>query len=267
MINEPRVIVIRAAGTNCDKETVFAFQESGARIDLVHINQLINREKKLDDYQILAIPGGFTYGDDIAAGKILANELKFKLTAQIKKFISSGKLIIGICNGFQVLVKAGLLPGDDGFKQEATLMINDSAKFEDRWVYLKTRNAKIKTKKCIWTDGLDEIIYLPVAHAEGKFVVKDRDILERLKQNGQIVFQYCNKEGKLEGYPWNPNGSVENIAGICDSTGRIFGLMPHPERHFFNIHQPRWMRSKIKDKYADGAKIFQNGVIYAKRKL
>jgi phosphoribosylformylglycinamidine synthase len=266
-MSKPRVIIVRAAGTNCDKETVFAFLKAGAAADLIHVNQLISKEKKLDNYQILAIPGGFTYGDDIAAGKILANELKSKLSEEIRKFIKDGKLIIGICNGFQVLVKAGLLPAANSFKQEATLMINDSAKFEDRWTYLKTQNSKLKTQRCVWTKNLPEIIYLPVAHAEGKFIVKDKRVLERLKKNSQIVFQYCDAEGRLVGYPWNPNGSVENIAGICDETGRVFGLMPHPERHIFPSHQPHWTRLAKKEQYPDGILIFKNGVEYAKRNL
>lgn len=255
-----KVCVLRAAGTNCDKETAFAFQKAGADAELVHINRLIGTDKNLAEFKILAIPGGFTYGDDIAAGKILANELRTRLSDDIKKFIDEGKLIIGICNGFQILVKAGLLPGNDDFKQEASLIINDSGKFEDRWVYLRTEN------RCVWTKNLPEIIYLPVAHGEGKFVTKDKAVLERLKRNKQIVFQYCNENGKLADYPYNPNGSVNNIAGVCDNTGRIFGLMPHPERHIAFQQHPRWTQMKHK-KQGDGLQIFENGVEYAKRLL
>jgi phosphoribosylformylglycinamidine synthase len=259
-MKKPKVCVLRAAGTNCDQETAFAFQKAGAEPKLIHVNKIINRDISLDDYQILAIPGGFTYGDDIAAGKILANELKTRLSDDIKKFIAEGKLIIGICNGFQILVKAGLLPGNDRFRQEASLIINDSGKFEDRWVYLRSQ------VKCVWTKGLPEIIYLPVAHGEGKFVIKDKTVLERLKKNNQIVFRYCDEKGKAGGYPYNPNGAIEHIAGICDGTGRIMGLMPHPERHI-EIHQhPRWTQMKHK-KEGDGLQIFENGVEYAKRLL
>lgn len=256
---KPRVCVLRTAGTNCDEESAFAFQEAGAAAELVHINRLISKEKKLDDYQILAIPGGFTYGDDIAAGKILANELRFKLIADLKKFIRGQKLIIGICNGFQVLVKSGLLPGKGNLDQQASLIINDSGKFEDRWVYLKVQS------KCVWTKNLPEIIYLPVAHGEGKFITQDKAVLDKLKENGQIIFQYCDNKGRKAGYPDNPNGSEENIAGICDEAGRILGLMPHPERHIYKAQHPRSMG--LKGNQGDGLKIFENGVLYAKKYL
>jgi phosphoribosylformylglycinamidine synthase I len=256
-----KACVLRTAGTNCDKETAFAFVKAGAVAELVHINSLIEGSGRLDNYQILAIPGGFSYGDDIAAGKILANELKNKLGAELKKFISCGKLIIGICNGFQILVKSGLLPGNAEFKQEVSLILNDSAKFEDRWVYLR----KFRVK-CIWTKDLPEIIYLPVAHGEGKFMVSDRKVLERLKKNGQIVFQYSDQGGRLAAYPDNPNGSTESIGGICDDTGRILGLMPHPERHTAFWQHPRWTAKKIK-KDGDGLQIFKNGVVYCKKNL
>jgi len=257
-----RVCVLRTAGTNCDKETAFAFKAAGAETELVHVNRLIGREKQLEDYQILAFPGGFSYGDDIAAGKILANELKCKLSKQLKDFVAQGKLIIGICNGFQILVKAGLLPGNEDFAQEASLITNDSAKFEDRWTYLRTPR-----QKCVWAKNLPQVIYLPVAHGEGKFVVKDKTILERLRRNQQIVFQYCNKQGDLSGYPDNPNGAVENIAGICDVTGRVLGLMPHPERHQLSVQHPRWAGERKNKKSGDGRQIFKNGVDYAKKIL
>ncbi|MDD4899454.1 MAG: phosphoribosylformylglycinamidine synthase I [Candidatus Omnitrophica bacterium] len=257
-----RVCILRTAGTNCDKETAFAFKTAGAETELVHVNRLIGWEKQLEDYQILAFPGGFSYGDDIAAGKILANELKCKLANQIKDFVSQGKLIIGICNGFQILVKAGLLPGNKDFTQEASLITNDSGKFEDRWTYLRA----VKTK-CIWTKNLPQVIYLPVAHGEGKFVVKEKSVLERLKKNQQIVFQYCDKQGDLSGYPDNPNGAIDNIAGICDATGRILGLMPHPERHQLNVQHPCWSAAGKNKKSGDGLQIFQNGVDYAKKLL
>jgi len=267
-VKRPKVLVLRAAGTNCDQETAFAFSKVGAIAELVHINSLIKRKNFLDDYQILAIPGGFTYGDDIAAGRILANELRYKLIDELRRFIQEGKLIIGICNGFQVLTKSGLLPDGDSLEQEASLIINDSGKFEDRWVYLKKLQAPSSKPQaqCIWTDGLPEIIYLPVAHGEGKFVAKDKTVLERIRKNGQIVFQYCNEKGDLDGYPHNPNGSQEHIAGICDETGRILGLMPHPERHIYFSQHPRWTELKNK-KEGDGYQIFKNGLEYAKRNL
>lgn len=258
-----KVLVLRAAGTNCDYETAFAFEYVGAKAELVHINQLVRKELQLRDYHVLAVPGGFTYGDDIASGKILANELKYKLAGELERFIKKGKLIIGICNGFQILVKSGFLPGKDGMGEEleATLTTNDSARYEDRWVYLKSPQPTVHSpqNKCVWTQGLDEIIYLPAAHGEGKFVPRSDKVLNRLCSNGQVVFRYVDRNGKLAGFPWNPNGSVDNIAGICDNTGRIFGLMPHPERHLFATQHPRWSRGEAKGR-GDGVAIFRNGV-------
>jgi len=271
---KPRVCVLRSAGTNCDQETAAAFKIAGAEIELLHINSLVSGARTLDDFHILALPGGFSYGDDIASGKIFANELRFKLADSLRKFIADGKLIIGICNGFQILVKSGLLPSGAGSKQETSLIINDSGKFEDRWVYLAG-----PASRCIWAKGLEKIIYLPVAHGEGKFVAQDKNVLKRLKKNKQIVFQYCAAQGKLSGYPDNPNGSAENIAGICDATGRILGLMPHPERHIFSAQHPRnW---NLKAKTGDGLwpcqedgkprppglQIFKNGVEYVRANL
>jgi len=259
-MRRPKVCVLRSAGTNCDRETAAAFKLANAEAELLHINSLVSAARTLDDFQILALPGGFSYGDDVASGKILANELKFKLVDSLRKFIADGKLIIGICNGFQILVKSGFLPGNQDLKQDTSLIINDSAKFEDRWVYLKPVGG------CVWTKGLKDIIYLPVAHGEGKFVTFDQQVLIRLKRNKQIVFQYCDAQGKLSGYPDNPNGSLENIAGITDSTGRILGLMPHPERHLLSMQHPRNWDKKAK-KYGDGLAIFKNGVKYVKANL
>jgi len=262
----PNVCVVRAAGTNCDKETAFAFSLCQANPVLVHMNALVKKEVRLDDFQILAFPGGFSYGDDIASGKIFANELCYKLADEIAQFIRAGKLIIGICNGFQILVKAGILPGfNNEFIQETTLTLNDSDKYEDRWVYLKSQGHKVTKPhvQCVWTKDLPEIIYLPVAHGEGKFMASSEAVLERLVKNGQVVFQYCDERGILAGYPYNPNGAQRNIAGICDETGRVFGLMPHPERHMQPTQHPRWTQNKEK-RQADGLLIFRNGVEYAK---
>ena len=255
-MRRPKVCVLRSAGTNCDQETAAAFSLAGASAELLHINSLVSNKRTLDDFGILALPGGFSYGDDIASGKIFANELRFKLIDSLRKFIADGKLIIGICNGFQILVKSGLLPGDTNFSQTTSLIINDSGKFESRWVYLKSNG------HCVWTKGLKKIIYLPVAHGEGKFVVSDQQVLNRLKKNNQIVFQYSDRAGNFSGYPDNPNGSMENIAGICDEAGRVFGLMPHPERHIFGAQHPR--KDKLK-KEADGLQIFKNGVNFIKK--
>lgn len=263
-MNKIKVLVLRTAGTNCDYETVYGFQMAGAYVDLVHINQLIRGEKNLSDYQILALPGGFSYGDDIAGGKILANELKYRLREPIERFVADGKLMIGICNGFQVMVKAGLLPGFNGISpvQETTLYNNDSGKFECRWVYLKHTDSG----KCVFTRNIKEIIYLPVAHGEGKFTTISEETLNKLETGDQVVFKYVDPEGSYAGYPWNPNGSDRHIAGICDSTGRIFGLMPHPERHLTRYNHPRWTRENLLEE-GDGLAIFRNAVEYAAGEL
>ncbi|MDD3345325.1 MAG: phosphoribosylformylglycinamidine synthase I [Candidatus Omnitrophica bacterium] len=256
----PKVCVLRSAGTNCDKETAAAFELAGAKAKLLHVNSLVAGEAGLGDFHILALPGGFSYGDDIASGKIFANELRFKLADSLRRFIGEGKLIIGICNGFQILVKSGLLPGGAAMEQEASLIINDSGKFEARWVYLRPEG------RCVWTKGLRKIIYLPVAHGEGKFVARDRKALNRLNSNGQVVFRYCDAGGRPCGYPGNPNGSTGGIAGICDDTGRIFGLMPHPERHLYSAAHPRNWEFKPGHE-GDGLRIFKNGVKYVQKNL
>ncbi len=250
------VLVLRAPGTNCDAETVFAFQQAGAITSLVHVNQLIRHEKRLSDYQIMVIPGGFTYGDDIAAGRVLANELRLKLGEDIPKFVEGGGLILGICNGFQVLVKAGILPGlaGDGTPPLA-LADNDSGKFECRWVRLSVN----RESPCVFTSGIDSM-YLPVAHGEGK-VVADPAVLPELN----VVLYYTDERGDNKaGYPHNPNGSAGNIAGICDSSGRIFALMPHPERHIRGTQHPQWTRLGAK-KRGDGFQIFQNAIEWAEK--
>jgi phosphoribosylformylglycinamidine synthase len=257
-----KVAALFTAGTNCDEETIHAFQLAGAKAERVHLNLLKKKKHILKDYHILVIPGGFTYGDYISAGKILANELQFILKDSVSEFIEQGKLIIGICNGFQVLVKAGILPGFSKYftKQTVTLDVNDSNRFECRWVYLKAN----EQSPCIFTKGID-ILPVPVAHAEGKFVVDSKKTLAKIKNQNQVVFTYTNDKGKKAGYPFNPNGSVEDIAGICDATGRIFGLMPHPERASSIYQHPNWSREKIKE--AVGLKIFVNAVNYAKANL
>ncbi len=263
MDSEVRTVVLRAAGTNCDVETDYSFRLAGSYTDLIHVNEIIRGKKSLSDYHILAIPGGFTYGDDVAAGKILANELRYKFGKQLEDFCDSGKIVIGICNGFQVLVKTGLLPDISGNRiQESTLTYNDSGKFEDRWVYMK-RDPK---DKCIFTQGIEGLIYLPVAHAEGKFVPRDNNMLEELKGNGQIVLRYVDKDGMEASYPWNPNGSIDNVAGISDRSGRIFGIMPHPERHIFPHHHPHWTREK-RGRRGDGFIIFENAVEFVRSNL
>ncbi|MDP2922001.1 MAG: phosphoribosylformylglycinamidine synthase I [Candidatus Omnitrophota bacterium] len=255
-MKKPKVIVLRTAGTNCDNETACAFRMAGGDAELVHINELARQEKSLKDFQILAIPGGFTYGDDIASGKILANEIKYKLNEDLKNFINSGKLVIGICNGFQVLVKAGILPGINAGSIEATLSFNDSGSFIDKWTLLRVTGHELRVTKCVWTRGIPGDIYLPIAHGEGKFIPRDKTVLSQLKKNNQIVFKYAD----------NPNGSIDDIAGICDTTGRVLGMMPHPERHVLGTQHPRWTREGLKER-GDGFAIFKNGIDYIKEKL
>ncbi|MBI4831395.1 MAG: phosphoribosylformylglycinamidine synthase I [Candidatus Lindowbacteria bacterium] len=262
---KPRVLILTGYGINCDYETEYAFNmpRVGGSAERVHVNDLLDRTaggKSLNDYDILAIPGGFAHGDDIAAGKVLANKLLCHLREQLWRFIEDGKLIIGICNGFQVLVKMGILPavGRRYDEQQVTLVYNDSNKFEDRWVYLKV-NPK---SHCIFTKGLDRI-YLPVRHGEGKLVAKNAEILDGLRKRGHIALRYVDERGKLSGYPYNPNGSQNNIAGLCDSTGRIFGLMPHPEAYLFPTNHPRWTREKVPAE-GMGVAIFRNAVKFIK---
>ena len=265
--NKPKAIILRTAGTNCDYETRYALEKAGADVDLVHVNQLVKDKGLLSSYHIFVLPGGFTYGDDIAAGKVLANQLRHHLLDELTRFVDDGKLVIGICNGFQVLIKMGLLPGINGtqpsfneYRQEFTLTYNDSNKFEDRWVYLKSFS-----DKSVFIDK-DCLLYVPIAHAEGKFVAGDGGELENLGKSGQIIFKYVDKDGNIANYPWNPNGSLENIAGICDSTGRVLGMMPHPERYIEPTQHPRWTREGLKTE-GDGIAIFRNAVNYVKEKM
>jgi phosphoribosylformylglycinamidine synthase I len=257
-----RVCILFAAGTNCDQESAYAFELVGAVPEVVHVNRFRTGERKLEDFQILLIPGGFSYGDYIASGRIFANELKHFLRDQIEQFIACGKLVLGICNGFQVLVKCGLLPAfERPFEpQTVTLDTNDSGRYEDRWVYLK-----IEDSPGIFTRNIESPMYLPVAHTEGKFLAKSVDVLGRLNDNRQVSLRYTTLDGEPATFPDNPNGSEEDIAGICDPTGRIFGLMPHPERFVRREQHPRWHRERVKD--PDGNAIFRNAVEYARKNL
>ncbi|MHC4559642.1 MAG: phosphoribosylformylglycinamidine synthase I [Planctomycetota bacterium] len=253
---EIKAIVLRAAGINCDMETEYALELAGAKAQRVHINRIIEDKSLLDDFQIIVFPGGFSYGDDVAAGKILANQVVHHLFEPVQKFIENGKLVLGICNGFQVLVKTGILPGGNSTRhqEEVTITYNDSGKFEDRWVYLAPQ-----TERCIFIEAGRQI-YLPIAHAEGKVVTKDAATLEQLKSAGHIAFKYVDEIGEEGEYPINPNGSVDSIAGLTDTTGRVLGLMPHPERFVRPTQHPRWSRLENVDK--DGMTIFNNAVKY-----
>lgn len=271
MLKKVKTIVLRAAGTNCDRETQYVFEACGADADIVHVNRVISGEVKLDGYHILAIPGGFSYGDDIAAGRIFANELVIKASGQMRKFVADGKLMIGICNGFQVLAKTGLLPGSDGAGaavakksklHKMTVFDNDSGKYECRWVYLK----RVADSKCIFTKGMPDIVQLPVAHGEGKVLFDSEETRSIVWDNGQVVFQYVDERGEFGGFPVNPNGAVDHIAGVCDPTGRIFGLMPHPERYISPLHHPSWTRGGTPST-PSGLHIFRNAVKFAAKHL
>lgn len=253
----PAALILRAPGANCDEEAQFAFEQAGARAERVHMNRLRENPKLLRQYQILAIPGGFTYGDDVAAGKILAVELSSFLSDALREFRDREKLIIGICNGFQVLLKAGLLipPDEDG--PLATLAHNSHGRFEDRWVHLHATPGQ-----CVWLQDCDRL-YLPVAHGEGNFVCRAEWILRGLAESEQIVLRYADPRSANSNpqisYPDNPNGSQDNVAGICDATGRVLGLMPHPERHVLPTQHPHWTREGLRDD-GDGLVLFRNAV-------
>ena len=259
-----KALVLRTAGTNCDEETCHALALAGAAAEKVHVNRMIERPGLLGEYQILAVPGGFSYGDDVSAGKILANQLVHHFRDTVKGFIEAGKLVIGICNGFQVLVKAGLLPGNGNNGEggsgsigtQTTITYNDSGKFEDRWVHLQPG-----TERCVFIDA-GRRIYLPVAHGEGKVCFAEPADLERVKASGQVAFRYVGAEGEFGGYPVNPNGSSDHVAGLCDATGRVLGLMPHPERFVHRTHHPQWTRQAEGDGEPDGLSIFRNAVRY-----
>ncbi len=254
-----RSLVIRAEGTNCDLETVEALRLAGAEVDLVHINRLIKEKKKLEEYQLIIIPGGFSFGDCISAGKILANLIKVYLITDFKKFIDEGKPLIGICNGFQTLLKLGFLPFSGEMKQYASLVPNVSGLFIDKWVYLKLR----EESKCVFTKGSLNVIYLPINHAEGRFVAEEK-IIDKLFENGQIVYQYSSQSGEVSEI-FNPNGSLSNIAAICNEHQNVLGIMPHPEKYIHKYLHPNWTRYQTLKEEGDGLIIFKNAVNYARK--
>lgn len=260
---KPHVLILRTAGTNCDKETAHAFASLGANVTFAHINRLFKKEIVLKDFHILVLPGGFSYGDDVAAGKVLANELQFTLRDALHAFVAAGRLVIGICNGFQVLVKCGLLPGwnviDD--TQQVTLASNDSNLFECRWIHLKKDAAASP-----FLTYVPDIIRLPIAHGEGKCIPKNNDVLQRLEKNKQVAFRYCDAQGKTGVYPVNPNGSVNHIAALCNPQGNVLGMMPHPERFFHAHHAPDWTSSHSKKQdHGDGYFIFKSAVTFIEK--
>ncbi|MEE9296766.1 MAG: phosphoribosylformylglycinamidine synthase I [Phycisphaerae bacterium] len=252
-MSDVSVLILRAPGTNCELETAHAWEQVGARTRSVHINVLLGQPSLLSEVQILTIPGGFSYGDDVSAGKIMASAIDTFLSGALVDFVAAGKLILGICNGFQVLVKTGLLPGGTFGKASVTLAFNTSGRYETRWVHLKPVSGR-----CRFVDG-EGLLFLPVAHAEGRVVACDEQIVERLNQRGHVAFRYTDEQGRPGPYPVNPNGSVDSIAGLTDQTGQVLGLMPHPERHVHFTHHPFWTKSP-KDRAPDGLRLFQAAV-------
>jgi phosphoribosylformylglycinamidine synthase subunit PurQ / glutaminase len=249
-MSTPNVLVLRAPGTNCDAETGFAFEQAGAKAETLHINRLLEKPSLCRQFQILCIPGGFSYGDDLGSGRILGNQMLHHLVEEMLRFKADGKLILGICNGFQVLMKSPvLLDNDPEQGPAATLTLNDCGRYQDRWVRLETRGSK-----CVFLQGIERM-YLPIAHAEGKFIARDDAALNQLDAAGQLALRYTSGD--------NPNGSMADVAGVCDATGRVFGLMPHPERHIDPTQHPRWTRGEA-GTVGDGLKLFQNAVAYFK---
>lgn len=262
-----RALIITGVGLNCEQETAAAFEAAGAAAELVHLNDLLRGERRLEEFQILALIGGFSFGDHLGSGTVLANRLKFRLGAELAEFVRAGKLIIGICNGFQTLTRLGLAPALDGryFEPQAALMANDSGVFRDDWVTLKA-NAD---SPCVFTRGVD-LIRLPVRHGEGKFVAEDA-ALARLEAENLAALRYCAADGSAaHGFPDNPNGSLHDIAGVCDPTGRIFGLMPHPEAYLSPWNAPDWQMKQLAGtlpEWGEGRIIFDNAVQFAAERL
>ncbi len=252
-MSTPKALVLRAAGTNCDRESEFALEQAGFEAQRVHVFRIMENPAALAEYQFLVIPGGFSYGDDVAAGKILANQMIHRLAEPLNRFVADGKLVLGICNGFQVLIKSGLLPwaqvSPNALQRDATLAWNDSGRFEDRWVHLRA-----DSDKCVFLPK-GEVVALPIAHGEGKFVPANDEVLAKLRDNDQLALRYCDPAGRPGEYPINPNGSIDDVAGLCDPTGRVLGLMPHPERFVDITHHPQWTRGNVNR--ADGQLFFQ----------
>jgi len=261
----PRALVLRTAGTNCDLETEHALARAGFLVEKRHVNEWRAKPSLLQDFQLLALPGGFSHGDDLGAGKVLANELRLHLLEPLERHVERGGLVIGICNGFQTLVKAGLLPAVGGlprpgapFAPEATLTQNESGRFEARWIHLHCGSDRTPFLR------KNDLLFLPTAHGEGKFVPASDDVRARLFAAGQVVLTYVGPDGgRAPAYPANPSGSPDAIAGVCDPTGRILGLMPHPERHIEFHHHPRWTRRELgPHNEGDGLRVFRNALAF-----
>lgn len=257
----PRVLVLRAPGTNCDEETAHAFEIAGGHADRVHVNRLIENPAIASGYQILCVPGGFSYGDDIAAGRILASQLNRHLGDVVRDFCQQDRLVLGICNGFQVLMRLGVLSSGLSEADPATLTWNDNGRYEARWVHVA-----VDETPCVFLRDIKSM-YLPIAHAEGKVVTRSDSVRASLASAGRLPLRYTSAgtttiNNETLPFPENPNGSEANIAGVCDETGRLFGLMPHPERHLFAEHHPQWTRRTEQPAWGDGFQMFANAVNY-----
>jgi phosphoribosylformylglycinamidine synthase len=254
----PRVLVLRAPGINRDQDAARACELAGGAPERVHVNRVAAGDVRLDDYAMLVIPGGFSYGDHLGAGRLLAVDLEHRLGAQIQRFVAAGRPVIGICNGFQVLVKAGVLPGaPDPAQPRVTLADNRSRRFECRWVRLAAEPAS----PCVFTRGLQREIEVPVAHGEGRVAVASPEALADLQAQGLVALRYVAPADN-DGYPANPNGSPDHIAGLCNPQGNVLGLMPHPENAVLPQQHPRWTREPRREE-GDGMIIFRNAVQYA----
>ncbi len=259
----PRTLVLRTAGTNCDRETVLALEQAGSEVDVLHLHRLLEDPDRLARYAALVVPGGFSYGDDVAAGRVFGLELRHHLLAPLRAFVDRGGVVLGVCNGFQVLVDTGLLDGTaDAPRRERgyALHANASNRFECRWVTLRAEECA-----CPWLEPGD-VLPMPAAHGEGRFLVRDTAVLERLRANGQIALRYVSSgapDAPAE-YPDNPNGSVDGIAGLCDPTGRVLGLMPHPERNVSPFHHPLWTRQPRRSE-GEGLRFYRRMIEFAAR--
>jgi phosphoribosylformylglycinamidine synthase len=258
-----RVLIITGLGLNCEAETEAAFRMVGATPERVHLLDLLDgrAERRLADYRVLAFIGGFAFGDHLGAGFVFANKIRWRLYDQLLAFVERGGLALGVCNGFQTMVRLGMLPGLDGDYRtpRATLAPNDRLGYRDAWVTL----AADPESPCVWTRGIDRID-LPARHGEGKFLVADDGLRERMERNRQIAVRYVGPDGRpTEDWPWNPNGSPGGVAGVCDPTGRLFGLMPHPDAYLYPFQHPQWFRSgsgRASGGEGAGLAVFRNGV-------
>lgn len=264
-MSHPRVCILRAPGTNCDRETQFAFEQVGGQAERVHLFRLLESPQLLREFQVLCLPGGFSYGDDVGAGVVFAGQLMHQLGEAISEFLHRDTLVLGICNGFQVLLKSGILPGGSQSwgqsmsARQATLTWNANGRYTDLWVHLKA-----DSHKCVFLKDID-LLESPIAHAEGRFTVTDDALLDQWAANHQLALRYCTAEGhtsdELLEAPTNPNGSARNLAGLCDPTGRVLGLMPHPERFLFATQHPQWTRKNLRGA-GGGVQIFRNAINY-----